>query len=168
MKSKFILTLIVFASFYVNAQTITPTVFGSQGDYSSSAQGNNSWTIGEPISGTSSTSNNIATMGFHQPTNLDVATYIKGNNKNVNLFVYPNPVFNNLIIDFAGVENGNYNIQLTDAVGKLIYQSNTKVEGNNNKSMSLNFTELANANYFVTISNSSNTINKTFKIVKNN
>lgn len=168
MKSKFILTLIVFASFYVKAQTVTPTVFSSQGDYNSSSQGNNSWTIGEPISGTSTASNNITTMGFQQPNSLDVVTFIKGNNKNISLFVYPNPVFNELVIDFTGVESGNYNVQLTDAVGKLIYQSNTKVDVGSNKKMNLSFTELANANYFVTISNASNGVNKTFKIVKSN
>ncbi len=168
MKCKITLSLVTFGFIFVKAQTVTPTVISSQGNYDSQPQGNNSWTIGEPISETFTSANNAATNGFQQPESLNLVTYIKGNNKGLSVLAYPNPVINELKVDFNGIDNGDYSLVLNDALGKVIYQTTVSVNSSSNKVVSLNFLNLAGGQYLLSFSNQDQSILKTFKIVKTN
>src|SRR6478736_1254128 len=73
------------------AQSISPDVVASAGDYFLSASGSVSWTIGEPVTDTYTASSNILTKGFQQPVTIDLASVEE--NSGAGLFAaYPNPV----------------------------------------------------------------------------
>ncbi len=63
----FISITLVFAFQYANAQVFDRYVIGSAGTFATSVNGSMSWTIGEVVMETYSSSNNSFTQGFHQP-----------------------------------------------------------------------------------------------------
>ena len=147
-------------------QTVTPTVYSSNGGFSAQSQGQIQWTIGEPISETYIVGPNVTTMGFHQPE-LGVVSLIKEQGNDVNVLIYPNPVSNELRIDFSSLNAGTYKLSLHDAIGKLIRDESKEVDGFNSKHV-VNLQELAAGEYFLTIRNSAAQFEKTIKVVKVN
>ena len=67
MKKLLLLLTAIIAFEYSNAQSLTPTVVASQGNYFSSPAISVAWTLGEVMSETYSSSNYFLTQGFHQP-----------------------------------------------------------------------------------------------------
>lgn len=67
MKKLLLLFTVIFAFGYSNAQSLSPTVIASQGDYFWSPAVSVAWTLGEVMSETYSSSNYFLTQGFHQP-----------------------------------------------------------------------------------------------------
>lgn len=63
----FISITVLFAFQTINAQTFSREVIGSSGTYVTSEFGSMSWTIGEVMMETYSSSTNFFTQGFHQP-----------------------------------------------------------------------------------------------------
>lgn len=162
MKINLLLISVFLSITYAKSQTNTPTVIASDGGFSQNAQGSIAWTIGEPVGDTYISATNITTMGFMQPE-LEVVTFIKSQGNQNGPFVFPNPVKDELKINFSGLEPGKYSIRLTDALGKLIYNSDETVN-ENSKYHIIKLNEVAAANYFLIISNS--TFNSTIKINK--
>ncbi|MDI9339959.1 MAG: T9SS type A sorting domain-containing protein [Sediminibacterium sp.] len=143
-------------------QTVTPTVYASNGGSSTQSGGMIQWTIGEPVSETYFQTNNVTTMGFHQPE-LGILSMIQEQGANVNVLVYPNPVITELRLDLSGLPDGKYNLELHDAIGKLISVSQKEVSSYDTKHV-LNMQEIAAGEYFLSVRGSS--FNKTVKIVK--
>lgn len=69
MKIWLVLT-IIFISRYANAQSLSPTVVASQGDYFWSTTVSVEWTIGEVMIETYTVQDHFLTQGFHQPNLL--------------------------------------------------------------------------------------------------
>ena len=137
-----------------NAQSLTPTVVASQGDYFSSASGSVSWTLGE-IMGETYTTTNILTQGFQQPKLLVTAvTTIEGEllgslfpnpiNNNVNVIVSVKSKF--IIYDMLGKQIGNWNL----------------ITGKNE----IDLSKLADGMYQATLINTENNFIQSFKIIK--
>jgi len=85
MKSLIILLVTVLFPFFISAQTVSPEVISSSGDYFEGANGSLSWTLGEIATETFSSGNIILTQGFQQPItvtlagiDLDVLVYLEG------------------------------------------------------------------------------------------
>lgn len=152
---------------FLQAQTVTPTVIGSDGGFSTSGQGSIAWTIGEPISETYvSSGNTITTMGFHQPEKvINLETMIREQSQSEALLVFPNPVRETLQVDFKGIPTGTYKMVLVDAIGKRIYESQAVVT-ENAKRFEIKLNEIAAGNYFLTLSGKD--FEKTVKINKIN
>jgi hypothetical protein len=149
----------------VKAQTVTPVVLSNQGGYSVVSGNSISWTVGEPVSETYSTTNNMATMGFHQPE-LGLITMLSQQSADPgSVLVYPNPVRDLLTVNFKGMEEGKYNLMLFDNLGKLISKSEASIT-ENNQLVQLKINEVAAGNYFLQVENKS--FNKTIKINKIN
>ena len=146
------------------SQTVTPTVFSSNGGSFQGAQGSIAWTIGEPVSSTYVSAGNITTMGFQQP-DIVLGTMLAEPGADKNLLVYPNPVKESVSVDFSGTEEGNYQLELFDALGKIIFMSNASISSANQK-VSVNLNPYAAGEYFLVISN--NNLNKTIKLNKVN
>jgi len=163
MKKRVPPLFLLCVTFIVNAQTVTPSVVASDGGSASSAQGSIAWTIGEPVSDTY-TKANITTMGFHQP-DLDLATMIREQSDEGAVLIYPNPVKDELSINFSGIENGTYVLEVTDALGKLIYQGKTAVIGASSGAI-IKMSDIAAAAYFLNITGKD--FKKTIKINKIN
>lgn len=172
LQTKFVQTMrkIVFTLVLCSAggiafcQTVTPTVLASDGGYATSAQGSVAWTIGEPVVETYAGSSNITTMGFQQPV-VDLTTLISEQDKNSAILVYPNPVKDELSISFAGLREGTYQLELHDALGKLIYQGNADISGTSVHYI-IKMGEVAAGAYFLNVS--AKDFTKTVKINKIN
>jgi hypothetical protein len=164
MKQKILITLALAGIYTCQGQTVTPVVLSNQGGFFSSSSGNISWTIGEPVSETYNGATKLMTMGFHQPE-LDFITLIKEQGEEQSVLVFPNPVKDMLSINFKGLAQGNYKLELIDNIGKIIYQSQTEVtEGNSTFQLKVN--EVAAGNYFLRVD--SKNFSKTVKINKVN
>jgi len=151
---------------FLPAQTVTPVVISSDGGFSTNAQGSIAWTIGEPVSETYvSPGSSITTMGFHQPELIELETMIREQSDNMAILIYPNPVNESLQISFKGIQHDTYALVLSDALGKLIYQSAAVVSENSNL-FQIRLNEIAAGNYFLTVTGKN--FNKTVKINKIN
>lgn len=116
--------LLLFAS-NVTAQSISPEVIASNGDYFSTAFGSVSFTTGEVIIETISNTNVVITQGFQQPwpfMHVSTNEIIVGDE----MSIFPNPAQNYSKISFGvpGMLGGV--LRITDASGKLILSEQIK------------------------------------------
>lgn len=72
---KLLLLISFFFSLYCNAQSLSPVVVASQGDYFFSPNVSVAWTVGEVMSETYSISNHFLTQGFHQPNSMSEISF---------------------------------------------------------------------------------------------
>ena len=140
------------------AQTNTLQVVGTAGNTATSGNTQLTWTIGEPIVNTATSTNNVLTQGFNQ--GLLIITAID-DLKNTAVSIQPNPTSDFAIIKLEGQNLSNAQYTLTDINGKVIQQN--KIE---NKQTSVSFQNLANAIYFIQVV-TNNQKSKTFKVIKN-
>jgi hypothetical protein len=155
---------LVFSCNIVQGQSLSPEVIGSTGDFYTSPAGSVSFTIGETVVETFNSGSNYLTQGFQQPFML--VTAIPETSVENSMFVYPNPVKNNLFLDFNNMEAGAYHIAIYDASGKKIMDKQIQINAQF-LATEITFTDLMNGIYLVKINNE-HTLNKTFKIVKQN
>lgn len=146
------------------AQSITPAVISSIGDFSSCAQGSISWTIGEPISGSYSNTTNSISTGMQQ-NDLPISSLVNEITGKGTIVSYPNPVTSELRMNFLGMEKGTYHLQLINMSGQIIYQQNETI-ADMQYDVLLPFKELPAGNYLLHISNTKEMFN-TIKIRKN-
>lgn len=101
-------------TYEIQAQAVSPNVFSAGGNASQQL----SYTFGEPLTFTFSSSSNRLTQGFHQ-TYLEVVS-VEESNEQFQFAVYPNPTRNELRFSFPS----NFDtiaIHIFDAQGKLIH-----------------------------------------------
>lgn len=120
MKKKLILAaLLGVCSFSVcTAQSVTPEVVASQGDYSFFTGGSVSWTLGELSSETYTAGSNVLTQGFQQP-GLLLSQGI-GQEQAFEIKVYPNPVQRELTISFSDSRKGRFLFELFNIQGEKL------------------------------------------------
>ncbi len=162
---KTITCLLFICTYTLFSQSVEPTVYSSNGGSFIIPQGSIAWTIGEPISETYTTTTNVATMGFHQPVGLltGLAEETAGNSS---ILLYPNPVADELNLNFTGLKDGSYTIVIYDAQGKLIYTGQKELSTSNSQSEIIKLTEAANGNYFISIVSTKNNYSKSIKFIK--
>ena len=153
MRKQNILFSLCIVSSLLRSQTVTPMVYSNQGGYNVAAGGSISWTIGEPISETYTTTTKITTMGFHQPE-LGIATLINEQGQDKNILVYPNPVSEVLSVSFKDLESNTYQLELLDATGKLVYVVDVKITEHTSP-IHMNMSKYAAGNYYLRITNPS-------------
>ena len=159
MSKKIIFFVTVFYSSVTIAQNLNQKLISNGGNYFSSGNYNISWSIGEPVTATHSTGTNKISQGFHQPP-LRV-TYVKENNYDMSVVVFPNPALKNIQIIFPTADE-SYNLLLNDITGKLI-----KLEKINSvKNFSLDLDGLSSGEYHLSIIKMSNSKKSIYKILK--
>jgi len=123
MRKNLIIALtILFLSVYAQAQlALTPSVVSAGGNYYENDNMTMTWTIGELTVTTLHGNNLILTAGFQQPTVM--GTGIPRNDFAGEIFVYPNPVQNELFVRFDVERSGDYLLELQDVTGRIIIQS---------------------------------------------
>lgn len=130
---KALLAVVVFAAIHAtNAQTLSPTVIATAGNYSTGSNGYSlSSTVGEPVITTLTQGNTILTQGFQQPNDvvnglLDIEKEADGA-----FSVYPNPTNAKLWFGYEFNQTGKVEVSLYDIVGqKLDYTlSESYVDG---------------------------------------
>ncbi|MCB9033297.1 MAG: T9SS type A sorting domain-containing protein [Chitinophagales bacterium] len=117
---KNILFIIIFL-FTIKAYT--QEVIATTGNHYSNTNYSMSFTIGEPIITTYTTSNIIMTQGFHQTKLTDIASFIKNFYSDATISVFPNPAVNSVQINLKSDKLIQYKTNVYDISGKLIYQT---------------------------------------------
>jgi hypothetical protein len=142
------------------AQSLSPEVIGSAGDYFTAAGGSIAFTVGEPMIETFSSTNNILTQGFHQP--WPVITGVSALTGEANVIVYPNPAYQNLTVEWQNMSGGTYHIELYDVLGQKVYGLSRTVGSNG--SITLPVEQLSAGVYLLNITGDS--MKRTFRISK--
>ena len=147
----------------INAQSFMMDVIGSSGTFASSGSGSMSWTIGEVMTETYSSSGNFFTQGFHQSDTAFIITLVP-NFVSHTLSIYPNPVIDNLVIDFSTAsENYNHTIEILDMKGQLLRKEYVSA---NQQQLNVSFHEFANGIYLLNIVNAGSNTRNSYKIIK--
>ena len=147
-----------------SAQSLSPTVIASQGDFYSVPAGSISWTLGEPMSETYVAGTNILTQGFQQPFSL--ITSVVNINSMGTVSAFPNPVTDELTINFSELKQGEYSIFVFDILGQQLSVLPLSLNSLN-RSPKISFHNYSNGTYFVKIiSTLDNSFLKTIKINK--
>ncbi len=132
----------LFISGVVMAQSLSPEVIASSGDYYESGGTSLSWTLGEIAIETLDNGSNILTQGFHQTMLIPVSV---PDDNVLQLRVYPNPTSDKIIIS-TGTTANNLELQLFDVQGRQL--TNKKLAGANNE---LNLQNLSKGIYILRI-----------------
>ncbi len=165
MIKKSILVLGAVISFcgYTQAQSVSPDVIASAGDFYSNASGSISWTLGEPMGETYTSANNILTQGFQQP--WDFGTAVAPGQTPVNADAFPNPTNDIVNIQFGDNSSGLYVIEVFNTLGQNVTAVQFTATPSSRTSVSLY--DFADGVYFITVRKADGTETSTFKINKN-
>jgi hypothetical protein len=156
------LLLIGFLWWHIGfSQTLSPDVFTTSGDYFTSTNNSLSWTIGECITETYSSTNNILTQGFQQ-SKYNITSVNEITNSIFSVIVYPNPASNFINISSQSTELKKMKVEFLDISGKLIHSESFQ---NNAR---LNISEYSNSLYILHVYDDNNGLIKTFKLEKTN
>ncbi len=151
--------LFVSVSLSSLAQSLTPTVVSSTGDYYVGSAATLSWTLGEVVTDTYNGTSNQLTQGFHQPDLRfsileDLAT-------EMTLNLFPNPT--NGLVSFEVKNNLNtLQVAILDPSGRMIYSTTYFAES----VLQIDMSAYANGIYYMQVTTESNQKIKTLKIEK--
>jgi hypothetical protein len=137
---------LIFVSFLILSVNISAQeVIASGGDFFQQANGSLSFTIGEPV-GETYYNSTILTQGFQQDFENILSTQ---DLQNFMLFeVYPNPFSSEITIKYKPISTAEYSIELKDASGKEIYNSNYFFSSSN-YSLKISVSSLSSGFYFL-------------------
>lgn len=126
MNKYIFLTLAVACSFQLASAQIElgPTVIASAGSYSEADNISLSWTLGEIAVTTLEEGNLVLSQGFQQA--YINGTSVKLEELNWQITAYPNPVKNELSIQFDLLETSNFWIEIQDVTGRILSQEQFK------------------------------------------
>jgi hypothetical protein len=142
-----------------HGQSTSPEVIASSGDHFDNGTNSISYTIGEPVILTVSSTNNTLTQGFHQ-TSLLIDAVAEGPEYS-GISVYPNPTNNQITI--SAEQLGLYDdAHLFDASGRLVWTQNESAPA---LQSSVDMTSMASGLYFLRLSKSDQS-SLEFKILK--
>ncbi len=104
--------------------TLSPTVIASAGNYAESGSISLSWTLGEIAVSTLTQGDLILTQGFQQsyvlPDNIELDPI------DWQIIAYPNPVNDELSIQFDVLEPTDFWIEIQDVTGRILSQKQHK------------------------------------------
>ena len=140
-------------------QYTSPEVLSGAGDHFSGADVQLSWTLGEIATETLGSNSQQITQGFHQSylTIVKVVEYYD----DFNLNVYPNPARHMLYIDLDKPAE-DLSLTLYDGIGKPVFEES--IDGVFNTEIDVS--SFRPGVYYLQIMNSSNRVNRTYKIIK--
>ena len=164
MKKLIFFTLFLMGSSGIlQAQSLSQFVVGNSGETISGASGTLSFTVGEPIIGTSTNGPSLG-QGFWLGAIEGIILNAEDFSFESTTTVYPNPVRNQLTISFQEMVDDEFNVMVYDITGKKVLQENLPIH----HSVSyLNFESLSNGTYLLEIIRVKDSYSKTFKIIKN-
>ncbi len=127
-----------------SAQSLSPEVIATAGDYNEAGGVSLSWTVGEPVVTTISSNDNILTQGFQQP-DYRIETNVEDIFKPYfSVKIYPNPSSDIINIEVKAVKDENARFVLFDATGKQITEINLQF----NQPALMDLSQYASGNYF--------------------
>jgi hypothetical protein len=143
--------LLIIISASVKAQSLSPQVIASAGDYFSNGNVSLSWTLGEPVIETYTTANIILTQGFQQPELLTVGIndVLKSDFSST---IYPNPTFNIISVQLNNQKNAQFTVEIINGLGQVIQSLNFDAVKNKQNNFQLNLTDLSVGMYQIRLS----------------
>lgn len=127
MKKTLLLAFIALP-FFTRAQSVSPEVLTTSGDYFTSAGAQLSWTLGEPVIETVSGTNATLTQGFQQT--WQTGTIVNEiNPSQMQITVFPNPTQGQITFSFKQTSGRNFMISYFDIAGKLIRTEQVNYSG---------------------------------------
>ena len=134
--------------------SIERQVIGSTGNLTNTGTIQASSNVGETVITTTLQSNLIVTQGFEQPDTMFTTGINIMNNIKFNIYVYPNPVSNELIIETNF--NTEQKFEIINMVGQTLYTSNI------NKKATVNTSTFANGVYILKLYTNKETLVRKF------
>lgn len=133
----------------MTAQTVSPQVVATGGNFISSSAGSISYTIGETVTPTLTGGSNIITQGFQQPTDivnglLDIDKEAAGS-----FSVYPIPATDKLWYGYEFPETGRVTIALHTLLGQAMEYTLTEAYASGKVVHSFDCTALAAGSYIL-------------------
>jgi hypothetical protein len=122
-----------------------------------------SYTVGETAVETFSSDWYDLTQGFQQP----LVKFLPGTKPQGNgVKVYPNPVIDNISVEFFGEQEGSYSITVINLGGTIIFSHNVSFIEDFWQIVNIPASDFGRGLYFVRITSDDGVINRTFKIDK--
>ncbi len=162
---KLIIMALAFSPLVMFGQSVERQVIASSGGYSSSSSVSASFTVGETVTATGTSSSIIVTQGFQQPTVSSVGIEELDNGLSVN--VYPNPVSDNLMVEISAINELHVNATVYDMAGKETGISVSNLQVNGTLKTTLDASALSAGNYLISFTDE-NTSLGTVRIQKVN
>ena len=163
MKKILLFILLILSIEVAYCQSISREVNASAGEYFNNGNSSISWTLGEIVTETFVSDDNILTQGFQQSL-----LYVFGIDENAdsifNINVYPNPTSNILNIKINSKIKTTLRLELFDISGNCLF--NKKISGNQNISEKINFCNYRNSIYLLKIISSTGKFVRSYKIQK--
>ena len=157
--------LFVSATFCLQAQSLTPEVQASSGDFYTGGGVTLSWTLGETVTETYSNPSNVITQGFQQP---DVTvTKIEEANAGINVVVFPNPSAGQLNVELTSVASRKMQLELVDINGRLVHTQEAEVPAGV-QTLTMNIASITAGHYVLRVKDTVKKTQSVYKIQKNN
>ncbi len=148
---------------FVKSQQLQPQVVATTGNSSQQNNVHISYTVGEAVIQTLSTTDNTLTQGFQQP-HYNITIIPQQNDLPYSIHVYPNPAKDELIIDVQTDVNSKFSMSLFDMSGKCLNVQ--EIIPNQQPKITLPMQQLADGKYLLHISDNKQHQTKTFEIIK--
>ena len=170
--SLFLFGLFLFSG--LNAQSIERDVIASAGGYFENDEISISWTLGEVITETVSTSDNriILTQGFQQPDNVAKLKAPTDEVKlpdmtSISMSLFPNPTTDNVYLTIKSEEIERVTLDLVDMNGRILYSEQLDLTNNRISNYTLDISRLPAATYMVLLTdNNTRAQIKNYKVQK--
>jgi|LakMenEpi03Aug12_release.lakeMendotaPanAssembly.Ray.scaffolds.fasta_scaffold69435_3 hypothetical protein len=157
--------LFVLFSAHIKAQSLTPTVVSSTGNFKVTGGYSLSSTVGEPITTTVTSANYILTQGFQQQSLKGVSVQ-EIQTENLNINVFPNPATEEVHVLILSPRASNTQVKMFDIIGREIIVPTTIINEGTQKQFTLNLKSLSASMYFISVNDQINRTTQTIKIQK--
>jgi len=152
-----LLFLFVFGFSEVKAQQVFP----ASGGIASGSGGSASYSVGQIVYTTFTSTNGSVAQGVQQPYEISVVTGINEVSMNISMSVFPNPTIGLLTLQISGNNFEKLYYNLIDLHGKLIEKKLLR-----SSQTELNLNGYPSGTYFLNLSRNNKNV-KSFKIIKN-
>ncbi|SRR6056297_1470946 len=120
MKNQLVIVLLTLLTCSVYSQNLERQLIGSTGGLSSGSSATLSYSVGEAVTETFSSSSIILNQGFQQGYADEQTSVERITNAGFNILVYPNPADDYLIVHWNGVNEGSIYLTVTDISGRKV------------------------------------------------
>jgi len=169
MKRIIITFVFIISTLSLSAQVqLLNSVIGTAGQFFTSGSISLSWTLGEVAVKTLSNATLILNQGFQQPWELilDGSTTIQEPEINWSVKAYPNPVRENLNVQFTLENSERFSMEILDITGKKIYQQEAETIMPD-QVVRLDFSTYKEGIYILRVVSEDQKVQKIYKIRKN-
>lgn len=162
---KLLLPLFSLCIYYIQAQSLSPVVIASSGNFKTTGGYSLSSTVGEPITTTVTAGSYILTQGFQQQKlkGVSVQSIEKGD---MDIKVYPNPAVDEVTVLIFAPNASSTQVKLFDLLGRELTVPMSILNEGTQKQFSLNLNQLSASMYFITVYDTQSRITPSIKIQK--